>query len=144
MNRKQENKKLLSANAATALKELSALTRSLLKLAEEEEQILVLGDMLQLAAFQDHKEKMAWQYMQGSNEFRERLEEFRGLDSSAINELEKLQNELNKKTQSNNSLIEQIRQRAMANTQSTLLSAQELGNKVHVHNGEQATGQESA
>ncbi len=144
MTHNEDTKNILADDVPTALRKLITLTRGLIDFAQEEERALTLGDMIQLSAIQDSKEKMTFQYAQASAEFRSRLEEFRGADRALLNQLEKSQNDLNEKTQSNNILIEQLHQRALANTQATLVNAQELGQPVRFKNGHQQEQQEGA
>ncbi|GJL84363.1 MAG: hypothetical protein DHS20C02_01380 [Micavibrio sp.] len=140
----KEGHKILPEDTAMALRKLISLTRSLIESAELEERALTLGDMVQLSSLQGSKEKTAWQYTHSSQEFRKRLEEFRRADRSLLNQLESLQKDLNKKTQSNNILIEQLHQKALANTQATLVTAQELGQPLKFKNGHQQEQQERA
>ncbi len=132
-HREEKKEKILAADAGTAVQEMISLTRTLLNFAEEEAQALVKGDLAQLTVVQENKEKLAGSYAGASQEFRFRIEEFRGTDRRLLDELEKLQNELGEKTENNNALISQIYQSALANTQKTLLSAQEMGQRSHMN-----------
>ncbi len=144
MNRKAtESNKVLPADAALALRKLMTLTRGLIDFAEKEERAITLGDVVQLSSLQDDKEKLAVGYAQASAEFRDRIEDFRSMDRRMIGDLEKLQNVLGEKTLHNNGLIEQLRRRSMANTQATLVAAQELGRPVRFNNERQREQRES-
>lgn len=144
MNRKAtESNKVLPADAALALRKLMTLTRGLIDFAEKEERAITLGDVVQLSSLQDEKEKLAVGYAQASAEFRDRIEDFRSMDRRMIGDLEKLQNVLGEKTLHNNGLIEQLRRRSMANTQATLVAAQELGRPVRFNNERQREQRES-
>ena len=126
----KKNTKILGKNVNQALRELVRLNKRLIELADQETQSLVTSDHMRFAFTQRDKESLARQYMQASEEFRNRLDDFRNADKSILMQLEKLQTELKEKTQNNNVLIGQIKTRAAANTQSTLFTVQELGQRV--------------
>lgn len=120
----------LPQDVNAALRELVRLTTRLIEFADRETQALVKNDHLAFAYTQRDKEKFAAHYARASEEFRGRLEEFRGSDQRLLAQLDRLQGELREKTVSNNMAIDQIKSRAAANTQSTLFSAQEIGQRV--------------
>ncbi|PCJ97540.1 MAG: hypothetical protein COA45_09760 [Zetaproteobacteria bacterium] len=130
MNKPKQNTKVLGQNVNQALRELVRLNKRLIEFADQETQSLVTSDHMRFAFTQRDKESLARQYMQASEEFRNRLDDFRNADKSILMQLEKLQTELKEKTQNNNVLIGQIKTRAAANTQSTLFTVQELGQRV--------------
>lgn len=121
------NINMLAADPETAMRQLVRLTRELVKFAEAETGALVRGDMIKLAATQDDKEKLARQYSKASEEFRSRIEQFRGIDKKIIAELEAAQAELARKSEENNVLMARLRARSYGGTHTTLLTAQEMG-----------------
>lgn len=127
-----QNTKVLGQDVNQALRELVRLNKRLIEFADQETQSLVTSDHMRFAITQQDKESLARQYMQASEEFRTRLDDFRHADKSILMQLEKLQTELKEKTQNNNVLIDQIKTRAAANTQSTLFTVQELGQRVRL------------
>jgi hypothetical protein len=141
MNRKNtaQSTSSMPKDPKQAAEKLIKLSRSLVDLAERETQALVQNDIVTFAILQDEKEFLTGQYAAASEEFRSRLEEFRSLDRAVLARLEELQKRLAEKTHANNAIVMQMRQRAVKNTQSTLLSAQELGqrNPVNFENKQQ-------
>ena len=125
------NNKILIHDVDHALRELVRLSKKLVDFADQETQSLIKGDHLGFAMTQQEKESLAVQYTKASEEFRDRLEDFRTADKGILMQLDKLQTELKEKTENNNMLIDQIKTRATANTQSTLFTAQEMGQRVH-------------
>ncbi|PCI99707.1 MAG: hypothetical protein COB14_05845 [Alphaproteobacteria bacterium] len=126
----RQSTNVLGQDVNQALRELVRLNKKLIEFADQETQSLVTSDHMRFAFTQQDKESLARQYMQASEEFRTRLDDFRHADKSILMQLEKLQVELKEKTQNNNVLINQIKTRAAANTQSTLFTVQELGQRV--------------
>lgn len=137
LTQKQKNNSLLGRDPNTALRELVNLSKKLIELADQETQSMVMNDHMKFAFTGQDKEVLAGQYMKASEEFRSRLEDFRNADKAIIAQLNKLQAELKDKTLSNNILIEQIKNRAAANTKSTLFTVQELGQRVQFNNVEE-------
>ncbi len=121
---------LASLDVNASLRELVRLSKSLIELTGRETQALVTNDHMSFAFIGQDKEAVAKRYTKSSEDFRDRLEEFRNADKSILMQLNKLQNELKEKTQSNNILIGRIKDRAAANTKSTLFTVQELGQRV--------------
>ena len=128
--RQNENTRILGDDPNRALHELIRITKQLVECADRESQSLITNDHMQFAFTQQDKERLAEQYAQASEEFRTRLEDFRNVDKSLLDQLDKVQLELKEKTQSNNVLVEQLIKRASANTEGTLFTAQELGQRA--------------
>ena len=76
---------------------------------------------------QDEKESVTSQYTAASNDFRSRLEDFRGVEKNLLGRLETLQKNIAQKARSNNTIIMRMKERAELSTQKTLLMAQEFG-----------------
>ncbi len=129
---KQNNKttNTLPRDVNAALREMVRLSKKLVEFTDRETQSLVTNDHMGFAFTMQDKECLANRYIMASEEFRSRLDEFHNADKSILMQLDKLQNELKEKTQSNNILIKQIKERATANTKSTLFTVQELGQRV--------------
>lgn len=126
----ETNKNALPANVNDALRELVRLSKKLIMFTDQETQSLVTSDHLRFAYIQRDKERTALQYTKASEEFRSRLEEFRNADKGLLMQLDRSQSELKQKNESNNILIEQIKNRAQANTTSTLFTVQEMGQRI--------------
>lgn len=120
----------LPRDANQALRELIRLSRRLVDFSDQEGQALIKNDHLQFALVQQDKERLAEQYMRASEEFRGRIEDFRTADKGLLMQLDRLQAELKEKAANNNETIDRVATRARANTQSTLFSAQEMGQRV--------------
>jgi hypothetical protein len=76
---------------------------------------------------QDEKNLMAEHYVRTSQEFRSKVNSFRGIDKNLINRLEAAQKQLHEITSNNNVIVAGIYERANTTTQSALLAAQEFG-----------------
>lgn len=118
---------LLPEDSGKALNMLIRLTQNLSQIADRETQALAQNDMLSFAILQDEKTLVTEQYVRASEEFRSKLNIFRGSDPALLNRLEKLQIDLGEKTKNNNESVNRIYDRAQTKTQSSLLAAQELG-----------------
>ncbi|MCB9982318.1 MAG: hypothetical protein H6861_01415 [Rhodospirillales bacterium] len=123
---------ILPAEPSMALNMLIRLTNNLSVLADREAQALAQNDMVTFAILQDEKMLVTEQYMGASEEFRSNINSYRGADGALLDRLERLQKDLGEKTQSNNVVVRQIYQRAKDRTQSSLLTAQELGQDYKV------------
>ena len=130
-------------NVDHSLRELVRLSKKLVDFADQETQNLIKGDYLAFAMTQQEKEALAAEYTKASEDFRERLEDFRDADKGILMQLDKLQTELKEKSENNNLLIDQIKAQAMANTQSTLFTAQEMGQRVRFHDVNKKANSES-
>ncbi|MCB1591067.1 MAG: flagellar export chaperone FlgN [Alphaproteobacteria bacterium] len=126
----QDRKSTLPQNPSAALRELIRLTKALRDMAEQETQALITNNMLPFAYLQMDKESLVAKYQDAAEEFRRRLEEFRGADPALLKQLETLQNELKEKSSANNEMVDRIRSRSMASTMESLFMAQELGQRV--------------
>lgn len=133
MNNAQEIKEneipanVLPQDQSMALNMLIRLTQNLSNLADRESTALAQNDMLAFAILQDEKSLVTQQYMKASEEFRSNINVYRGAEPGLLNRLERLQKDLGEKTSSNNNVVNSIYSRAQARTQSSLLTAQELG-----------------
>lgn len=128
----QENgNMILSKDVNQAVRQLIKISQDLVRLADDEAQALVTLDHMKFAMSQRDKERLAEQYSKASEEFRERLGAFRMADKNLIAQLNTLQNELKDKNGHNNLMINQIKKKAAANTQSTLFTAQQMGQRVY-------------
>lgn len=123
----QKPAQTLPAEKSQAIGLLIRLTNNLVTLAEREARALAHNDMLAFAILQDEKSLVTEHYMKASEEFRSRLEDFRGTDKNLLDRLEQLQKLLSEKTSNNNHVVTQIYDRAQSKTQSALVTAQELG-----------------
>ncbi len=133
-NALNKNNKPPPKDVNIALRELISLSKKLVEFTDRETQALVVNDHLSFAFIGQDKEILVERYVQASEEFRTHLEEFRGADKSLLTQLNKYQSELKEKTQSNNIIIGKLKDRAAANTKSTLFTVQELGQRVSFSN----------
>jgi len=131
---------ILANDVNQAVRQLISLSKDLIRLADDEAQALVTLDHMKFALAQSDKEKIAERYAKASEEFRNRLGAFRMADKNMIAQLNALQNELKEKTEHNNVMIDQIKKRTSANTQATLFTAQQMGQRVNFkdHGGKEA------
>lgn len=120
----------LPQDTSAALRLLTRLTQKLINIAEMETQALVRNDHLQFAYIQPDKEKTAASYAQAAQEFSTRREDFRKADKGLLHKLDTLQTTLRQKSNDNNDVIDQLKKRARANTQNTLFSVQEMGQRI--------------
>ncbi len=123
-------KRVLQPDVNASLSELVSITRKLIGFADQETQCLITHDHIGFAFTQRDKENLAARYMKASEEFRNHVEDFKTADRGLLMQLDRLQKDLKEKTSNNNVLIEQIKTKASSNTQSTLFTAQELGQRV--------------
>ncbi len=123
-------KKQLSDNVNEALREMVVLSKRLIEFTDQEAQSLIKSDHMGFALVQRDKERLAGRYAKASEEFLGRLDAFRNADKGLIAQLHQVQNTLREKTQNNNDMIARVRDRAQVNTQATLFSAQEMGQRV--------------
>ncbi len=125
---------ILPRNVDRAVEVLIAITQDLLHLAREEHESLITLDHMRFAHAQKEKDALGLYYTQASEEFRGRLGAFRMADRALIAQLNASQTELRNLTERNNRLIDDIKQRTQATTQSALFIAQEMGQRVPVNN----------
>lgn len=124
---------ILPAEKTQALNMLIRVTQNLINLSERESQSLAQNDLTTFAILQDEKSFMADQYSRVSEEFRANINLYRGADKNMLNRLEALQNMLAERTRDNNTMVNTLYERSRASTQSVLLAAQEMGQKVNVN-----------
>ena len=132
MSNKQQQTGFLPKDPVQAVQKLVKISRTLLDLSERETQALVQNDTVTFAILQDEKEMLADQYTKASEEFRSRLEDFRRTDRALLSQLESIQKKLTEKMHANAAIISQMRARAEKTTQSSLITAQELGQSKQV------------
>ena len=82
------NDNVLPSDAHMAMQKMIKLSGALVDLSESETQKLVQNDMLGFAMLQGDKEKLVKNYVQASQEFQARLEEFRGFDQALLDRLD--------------------------------------------------------
>jgi len=131
MEQEKQADYILANDVNQAVRQLISLSKDLIRLADDEAQALVTLDHMKFALAQSDKEKMAERYAKASEEFRNRLGAFRMADKNIIAQLNALQNEIKEKTEHNNVMIDQIKKRTSANTQATLFTAQQMGQRVN-------------
>ena len=118
---------VLAREKTQAVQQLIKLTRNLADLAERESQALAQNDMVTFAILQDEKALIAEHYAAASQEFRNRLPEFRRMNPALLDRLEALQVRLGDAARQNNDAVQRMYEQSKENTQNTLISAQELG-----------------
>lgn len=139
---------VLPTDSHAAIKVLIQITERLLDVSDRETQALVRGDNVSFSILQHEKESHTAKYVKASQEFRNRLKEFKGMESNILKRLEILQNQLGEKTKSNSDILARM-YRPNNNSQNqsgrgSLLSVQELAQqkpvKVHGINGKPHNG----
>lgn len=128
-----QEQQLLPVDISLALKAIIKTTENLIDISEREAQHIAKNDMVSFAILQDEKNVQTERYVRLSREFRGRLNDFRKADIGLLDRLEKLQGTLGENTAHNNRIINQVQKKAKKNTENTLLSAQELGQKHPVN-----------
>lgn len=121
---------LLPRNVDKAVGILINLSQDLLTLEHKEHMSLVTLDHMRFANAQREKESLSLHYSQASEEFRGRLGAFRMADKSLIERLETLQLELQEISALNNNMINDLKRKTCATTQSVLFAAQEMGQQM--------------
>lgn len=121
-----------SLSPQNALNNLCKLSQSLLDLAEQESQALIQQDMLAFAILQDEKEALSLRYLDASEDFRNRINVFRRVDRAMLDRLEHLQSRLQTRTNDNNALINQIKQKAEHFVSHGLMTAQEYATSARL------------
>ncbi len=129
---KKDVANILPTERTQALNTLIRATQALVELSDKETQALAQSDMLSLNILQDEKEFLIARYQKLSQEFRDRLEDFRDADRGLLDRLEKMQLLLGEKAHGNNDTVIDIRDRSQRRTQSSLFAAQELAQQVPV------------
>ena len=124
---------ILPGDKTQALHHLIKLTKHLVDISDKESQALAQNDMLSFAILQDEKALLAEHYAKASEEFRARLPQFRGISPTLLDRLENLQIQLGDISKSNHAIVKEIYERSRANTQTTLLNAQEMGQDKRLH-----------
>ncbi len=123
----QREQSILPRNVDRAVEVLIALSHDLLTLAHEEKISLETLDHMRFAYAQREKDALSLRYTQASEEFRGRLGAFRMANRGLIADLNAAQTELRSITERNNRLIDDIKHKTSATTQSSLFIAQEMG-----------------
>ncbi len=134
---------ILPQDPRQAILELIKVTQKLVDIAEREAQALAQDDMLSFAILQDEKAYISERYVKLSEEFRGRLNDFRGTDKTMLDRLDKLQVTLGKKSRENNAIVGEMYTRSKTRTQHTLLAAQEIGRNVHITYPEKSAGEDA-
>ena len=142
IDRRKNARTSLPLSATAAIQRLIQVSQKLVDLSERETQALLQRDMLAFAILQDEKESIAGQYTKASEEFRSRLDDFRTVEKSLLNRLELLQKNLAEKAHGNNAMVAQMKQRAEAGTQKTLLMAQEFGQQKRARTNDNTMNKE--
>ncbi len=104
--RKTERNSILPDDRTSAMQIMTGLTRQMLEFALEETKLLKQKDAATLTRIQKGKELRAAGYEQAATEFKNRINEFKGMDEALIGKLEALTKELGHATRANQTLIE--------------------------------------
>lgn len=118
---------ILPMDKTQAINLMIRLTKGLVQVSERESQALAQNDLLSFAVLQDEKNLLADRYARASEEFRANASTYRGADKALIDKLSNVQNELGERMKQINSAVEGIYVRAQAKAQSSLITAQALG-----------------
>ena len=88
------SKTILPADPKEAVSTLMRLTRGMLIMMREEARSISIRNEVAMLDVEALKERLLPEYQQAAQEFSQRIEEFRGIDSSLLDELQALQDEL--------------------------------------------------
>lgn len=129
---KQKTDTLLSADTGQALRELIGLSERILDISRKEAQALVKNDAANFAALQDEKAPLSKRFEKTGQEFRARLEDFKGADKALVNRLEALQKEIGEVNRNLRETIARMQAGTEESIQKTLIGVQEASQKVAV------------
>lgn len=133
---------VLPADPHIALKAIIKATENLVEFSNREAQALAKNDYMDFAIMQDEKTVLTERYVKMSQEFRNRLVQFRGSDPGLLDRLEKLQIELGENAQHNNDIIDRIQKKSEKKAYNALLEIQELNqNRAAAVSGTKIAGQ---
>jgi|GEM_PF-2800978 hypothetical protein len=88
------SKTILPADPKEAMATLMRLTRGMLIMMREEARSISIRNEVAMLDAEALKERLLPEYQQAAQEFSQRIEEFRGMDPSLLDELQALQDEL--------------------------------------------------
>ena len=100
-----------AVSPAAAVQRLIQVSQKLVDIGERETQALLQNDIMTFSILQDEKESVTSQYTAASNDFRSRLEDFRGVEKNLLGRLETLQKNIAEKARSNNTIIMRMKSR---------------------------------
>lgn len=103
-----QNDTLLPADPFLAVKEMVDITAMLNDLLDREAMALATSDTIMFSALQDEKNMVSKKYEKAANEFTARVESFRGVEKSILDEMEKKQDELQQKAQASQKIMQSI------------------------------------
>lgn len=106
---------LLSADPRQAMEEMIKLTEELTLRIETETNAVATNDGTTFTMNEMNKEAVADMYQQASNEFHERINEFKKVDPNLIRRLDAAQKSLGQSTKNNLALLEKIQKEQEAN-----------------------------
>lgn len=135
---------ILPADTHFALKAMIKATENLVEFSNREAQALAKNDVMDFAIMQDEKAVLTERYVKMSQEFRERLEDFRGADPGLLDRLEKLQVELGENTRHNNDIIDRMQKKSEKTAYNALLEAQEISQNRPVNFSDVQSGTQIA
>lgn len=103
--------KILPAKPHDAIKAMIAITNELNQMMIKEEKALATQDSISLVILESDKEEKSVQYARAATEFRERMEEFRGIDDLLLNQLEQTQMALGTRAKNNMQQLANLKSR---------------------------------
>lgn len=101
-------KTILSEDRIKAIKQLIDLVKRLILLMDQESHALAKQDAVSLAASEEEKIVVTQRYEQACEEFKARLQQFRGVPVQYIDQLESLQKELQEKAKDNVAMMDRL------------------------------------
>lgn len=103
-----DQEKLLSSDPRQAVEEMIKLTEELIARIEIETNAVAINDGTTFSMNEVNKEHVAELYQKGADEFRARLNEFRGVDKALLAKLEEAQSSLGQSTKNNLKMLEKV------------------------------------
>ena len=100
--------KILPQGSVSAVKTMVEIAESLLDLMDREARALATQDAMSFLTMQDEKNRLVDKYEAATEEFKDRIEDFRAVDNTMLSKLEMVQDKLAKQSLENNELIKRL------------------------------------
>lgn len=103
-----QSETLLPADPFLAVKKMVDITAMLNELLDKEAMALATSDTIMFSALQDEKNAASKTYEQAANEFTARVQSFRGVEATLLDEMERKQDELQQKAKASQKIMQNI------------------------------------
>lgn len=101
--------KILPENPTDAVKFVTKIAQQLMHVMEQEGRALTMQDGVSFTAAQEDKTRLSKQYHMASEEFKQRIMDFRGVDKALLDKLDATQRELKAKTEENSAVLDRMK-----------------------------------